>query len=106
MLDSIDKQLVPGARVEIIQQIPHRDRAWSNKVVGVVVSYEQRQTGSWYAHSKNDKLWLDRLMIRKEDGEVVVLNLDDYTHVSILGSAPEAAAEATPGAVTGEMTNS
>ena len=93
MEESARKELVPGAMAEVIQQIPHRDHAWSDKVIGTIVSYEQKQTGSWFAHSKNDKLWLDRLTLRKEDGEIVVLNLDDYTHVSVIGPAekPEAA---------------
>ena len=60
-------------------------------VVRTVVEYEQKQTGSWYAHSKNDKLWLDRLLIRKADGELTTLNLDDYSHVEILTDEPAAA---------------
>ena len=102
MDESIRKQLVPGARVVITQQIPHRDRVWSQTVKGTIRSYQQKQTGSWYAHSKNDKLWLDRLMIEKDDGEITVLNLDNYTHVELLpGSDPGAQGEA----VTGEMTS-
>jgi hypothetical protein len=82
--DSIRKQLGPGVRVEVVQQIPHRDRTWSQVVRGTVVSYEQRPTGSWYAHAQGDKLWLDRLMIRKDDGELSLLNLDEFSVVKIL----------------------
>lgn len=84
MDESIRKQLVSGTQVAVIQQIPHRDRTWTNETRGTIVSYEQKQTGSWFAHSKNDKLWLDRLVIRKEDGEILTLNLDDYSNVNIL----------------------
>jgi len=83
MQDELSKQLVPGAIVEVTQQIPHRDRVWTNRIKGTVVSYQQRQTGSWFAHSKDDKLWLDRLVLRKEDGEITSLNLDDYTHIEV-----------------------
>jgi hypothetical protein len=106
MDESLRKQLVPGALVEIIQQIARRDidRAWTSTVRGTIVSYEQRQTGSWFAHAKADKLWLDRLMIRKEDGEVTVLNLDDYSVVKVLSSAGGEVQAQSSGAVTGEMT--
>ena len=86
----IKKQLVAGAKVKVTQQIAARDRTWTTLVQGTVVSYGQRKTGSWFAHSKDDKLWLDRLLIRKDDGELLALNLDDYTHIEVLsaGAAP------------------
>lgn len=83
MDESIRKQLKAGASVKVTQQIPHRDHTWTNEVRGTVVSYEQKQTGSWYAHSKNDRLWLDRLSVRKTDGELLTLNLDEYSHVEV-----------------------
>ncbi len=75
--------LQPGMSVLITQQIPHRDHTWTNQVRGTVVSYEQQPTGSWYAHGKDDKLWLDRLVLRKADGEIVSLNLDEYSKVEV-----------------------
>ena len=99
---SLRKQLTPGARVEVIQQIPHRDRTWTNTIRGTILNYQQRQTGSWYAHAKDDKLWLDRLQIQKEDGEVTILNLDEYSQVTVL-APPTQGAEPTTAAVTGEM---
>jgi hypothetical protein len=83
MDESIRKQLLPGVQVRVTQQIPHRNRTWTNDVRGTIVSYEQKQTGSWYAHSKDDKLWLDRLTVRRADGELTTLNLDDYSRVEL-----------------------
>lgn len=83
MNDDIRKQIAPGARVKVTQQIAGRDYAWTSEVRGQVVSFEQKPTGSWFAHSKNDKLWLDRLVLRKSDGEITMLNLDEYSHVEI-----------------------
>jgi len=93
MDESIRKQIVPGAMVEVTQQIPHRDRVWTQVVRGTVISYQQKQTGSWFAHSKNDRLWLDRLVIRKEDGELTTLILDEYSRLEIL---PEVSVPAVP----------
>lgn len=75
----------PGQRVVVTQQIPQRDEVWTSQTAGAVVRYEQRKTGSWFAHAKDDKLWLDRLTLRKDDGEIVVFNLDPYTHVELEG---------------------
>ncbi len=72
-----------GATVRVTQQIPHRAYTWTNETRGTVVSYEQKQTGSWYAHSKSDRLWLDRLSVRKADGELLTLNLDEYSQVEV-----------------------
>ena len=77
----------PGQRVRIKQQIPQRDDVWVTQFDGEVIKAEQRKTGSWYAHSKDDKLWLDRLVIRKDDGEMTHVNLDQYTHVELLEDA-------------------
>jgi hypothetical protein len=94
MDDAIRKNLRPGVRVKVTQQIAARNYTLTSDVAGTVVEYEQKQTGSWYAHSKNDKLWLDRLLIRKADGELTTLNLDDYSHVEILADEPAAAGAA------------
>ncbi len=77
--------LVPiGKRVRVTQQMPHSNGAWSNSVEGVVQRAQQAATGSWFAHSRGDRLWLDRLEIRLDDGELVVLNLDQYSVIDML----------------------
>jgi len=65
--------------------MPQRDCSWANTVEGVVTRYQQAKTGSWFAHAKDDQLWLDRLELRLDDGELVILNLDRYTVVEKTG---------------------
>ncbi len=69
----------PGKRVRVIQQIPMRDTTWAEVTEGVITRYQQSKTGSWFAHAKDDQLWLDRLELRLDDGEITILNLDQYT---------------------------
>ncbi len=83
----------PGQRVVVIQQIPQRDEVWTIRTEGEVVRVEQKKTGSWYAHAKDHKLWLDRLVLKKDDGEVTSFVLDGYTRVEPTGAA-EAGASA------------
>ncbi len=85
----------PGQRVTVTHQIPQRARVWTTQVTGIVVSYGQKKTGSWFAHAKDDKLWLDRLTLKKDDGEIVVCNLDEFSNVK-LHAAPKAAPAAAP----------
>ncbi len=81
-------RLEPGQFVTVTQQIPHQGAEWNTSVTGEVVKVEQKKTGSWFAHARDDKLWLDRLTLRKDDGEIVVLVLDQFTHIEMT-KAPE-----------------
>ncbi|HEX8915534.1 MAG TPA: hypothetical protein VF796_24485 [Humisphaera sp.] len=83
MDDALRDRLRPGARVRVTQQIAARHYALTSEVRGTVLEYQQKRTGSWYAHSKDDKLWLDRLLIKKDDGELFTLNLDEFTRVTV-----------------------
>lgn len=83
---SVGGALKPGMRVRILQQIPRGgDGDWSTTIEGEVVSFGQAKTGSWFAGSKDDRLWLDRVEIRKDDGEITVCNLDQYSQVEVVG---------------------
>lgn len=75
----------PGMRVRITSQMPRQTGSFTSTVEGTILRFGQQKTGSWYAHSKDHRLWLDRLELRKDDGEMVVVNLDQYSHVEVLG---------------------
>ncbi len=94
MDNPIRKLLVPGAKVTVIQQIAARDYSWSSETSGTIVDFRQKETGSWFAHSKDDKLWLDRLTLRKPDGEITTLNLDAFSVVKVDSRAGPAATAA------------
>lgn len=87
---TITARYTPGQRLRITQQVPRLERegggTLSTTIEGQVVKFEQRKTGSWFAHSKDHKLWLDSVTIRKNDGELVVVNLDHHSSVEVLGS--------------------
>ena len=74
----------PGTVVRVTQQIPRRIDTYTTTVTGKVVRQERQNSGSWYARNKCGKVWLDRLIIEKVDGEMTVLNLDEYTVVEVL----------------------
>ena len=83
-MEETQSQFTIGSKVKVVQQIAARDYTWTTEVIGTVVEFEQKKTGSWYVHSKGKRLWLDRLTIKKADGELSVLNLDQYSRIEIL----------------------
>jgi len=70
--------------VRVAQTIATHDGAWMTEVQGRVVSASREPTGSWFAHGKNGRLWLDRLRIQKGDGEITDLILDPTSIVTLL----------------------
>lgn len=80
----------PGSRVRVTQQIAQREGPYATTVEGRVVRQERQGSGSWFARNKKDKVWLDRLIVRKDDGEISVLNLDEYSRIEVLeGQQPQ-----------------
>ncbi len=80
--------IAPGQRVRITQTIERRERDWQQTVEGVVQAVEMGKTGSWYAHSKDNRYWLIRVRLRKDDGELTLLNLDNQSRCELLQPAP------------------
>jgi hypothetical protein len=78
----------PGSIVRVTQQIAHRTHVYPITVKGKVLGQERQASGSWFARNRADRLWLDRLIIEKEDGEKVVLNLDEFTCVKVIQGPP------------------
>lgn len=77
-------ELKAGQRVRIRQTIERREGPWTCETVGTVLSVEPEKTESWFAHAQDNKLWLRRLRLRKDDGELTTLTLDRHSEVEVL----------------------
>ncbi len=77
-------ELKPGQRVRIYQEIDRREGNWHNEIVGTVVEVAPQKTGSWNAHGRDDRLWLNRIRIRKADGEESLISVDQFTRCEVL----------------------
>tara|TARA_R110002073_G_scaffold118918_1_gene258705 strand:+ start:627449 stop:627706 length:258 start_codon:yes stop_codon:yes gene_type:complete len=73
-----------GSMVRVTGQLALGDGPSEFVVEGEILRMGQQKTGSWYAHSKDKKLWLDRLELKKIDGEIVLVNLDDQSQVEVI----------------------
>ena len=78
-----------GTRVRVTQQVVMGHGTSTTVVEGEVVRAGRQKTGSWFAHAKDKKVWVDRVELRKDDGELITLNLDQYSRVEVVeaGSA-------------------
>lgn len=86
----------PGQRVRVYQEILRREGNWQHLVEGTVVEVRPEKTGSWFVHGKDTRLWLNRVYLRKDDGELTSVAVDPYTRFEILAEN-----SATQGAATG-----
>lgn len=77
-------KLQPGMRVRVTQQVVFHSKPLTSTVEGVVEAFGQQKTGSWFAHSEDKKLWIDRLRLRLDDGELVYVNLDHLSRVEVV----------------------
>ena len=86
-LPSAQAQFPPGTPVCVTMLTRFRDREIESRVVGTVEAWDHLPTGSWYAHGKDDLLWLDRVRLRRVDGEITLLVIDDATTIARLEAA-------------------
>lgn len=77
----------PGTPVCVTETTLRRDDPIETRIIGVVEAWEEMPTGSWFAHGKGDRLWLKRLRLRKADGEITLLVVDDGTTIARLEAA-------------------
>ncbi len=77
-------KLEVGKKVRVVQTVHTREGPWQTAIEGEIVSCRPMPTGSWYAHGKNNKLWLRRLRLKREDGELIDLILDADSNATIL----------------------
>lgn len=86
----IELEYTAGTRVRVTQQVVTGRATTTTSVEGEVVRAGRQKTGSWFAHARDKKVWVDRVVIRRDDGELVTLNLDQYSRVEVLESGASA----------------
>jgi hypothetical protein len=79
--------LLPGDSVEVVHHVKIGSKEHATHTVGIVVTKERRRSGmdSGFARNWDDKYWFDHLTLRKDDGELTSLTIDEYTQLRRLG---------------------
>ena len=83
---SQDTEFRPGQRIEIVHRMQVGSRATESRTVGTLVGRQPREGGidSGYRRSWDEKQWFDHWYLRKDDGELTSVTLDEFTTVQRL----------------------
>jgi hypothetical protein len=75
-------ELQPGDRVEIVHEVKvGSSKTWSTKSVGTVVNTERRRQGLHYRRSVDDKVFADMIKLKRDDGELTTITMDEFTEL-------------------------
>jgi hypothetical protein len=86
-LDTFPSILPPRTPVRVIQSFTRGPGRITVEVTGVVEQWRERPSGSWFAHGRKGAYWLTRLLLRKDDGELTELVMDNSTAIERMPSA-------------------
>jgi hypothetical protein len=73
--------LQPGDRVEVTHEVTVGFRTWNSKTLGTVVSKDRRRHSLHYNRNFDDKVYSDVLILKRDDGELTTITLDEYSDV-------------------------
>ena len=85
----IFESLQPGDRVEVVHQVKVGFRSWESKTVGTVVRKQRRRHSLHFNRNYDDKVYSDMLVIRRDDGELTTITLDEYSDLKKLADAED-----------------
>lgn len=74
-------QLRPGDRVEVDHEIKVGLKRWRVKTAGKVVRTERRRHSLHFRRNVDDKVFSDLVVLRRDDGELTTLALDEFTRL-------------------------
>lgn len=72
-------ELAIGDRVECVHEVKVGMQRWTTTTSGQVVRTERRRNGLHFRRSRDDKAFSDMLLLRKDDGELTTVSIDEFT---------------------------
>ncbi len=89
------RSLIPGDRVEVVHEVKVGFRRWTTTTQGTVERIDRRRHGLHYQRHADDKVFSDILVLRRDDGELTTVTIDEFTQVRRL-EIPATAESETP----------
>lgn len=71
--------LQPGDRIEATHEVKVGLKRWTAKTIGTVVRCERRRHGLHFRRSVDDKVFSDYIVVRRDDGELTTVTMDEFT---------------------------
>jgi hypothetical protein len=73
--------LVPGDRVEVRHEVKVGFREWTTTTIGTVVAKDRMRHSLHFRRNFDDKVYSDILILRRDDGELTTVTLDEFSEV-------------------------
>lgn len=73
------RSLQPGDRVEVEHVVTVGAKQWTTKTTGTVVRTERVRHGLHHARNFDDKVYSDHVLLRRDDGELTSVTVDEFT---------------------------
>jgi hypothetical protein len=77
-------ELHPGDCVEVLHHVLVGAQRWTTTTRGTVVSTERRRHGLHFQRASDDKVWSDLIVVRRDDGELTTVTIDEFTEIHVL----------------------
>lgn len=71
--------LQPGDRVEIEHEIKVGLKRWTTTTRGTVERTERRRHGLHFQRNRDDKVFSDLIVLKRDDGELTTVTLDEFS---------------------------
>jgi hypothetical protein len=71
--------LQPGDRVELTHEVKVGFRRWTTTTAGTVVQKDRQRHGLHHNRNFDDKVYSDVIVLRREDGELTTVTLDEFS---------------------------
>ena len=82
--------LQPSDRVEVEHVVKVGFRSWNTQTVGTVLSTERRRHSLHYNRNFDDKVYSDTILLKRDDGELTTVTMDEFSALKKLPSSSPA----------------
>ena len=72
-------ELEPGDRVELVHEVKVGSRVWNTTTAGEVVRVERRRHGLHHCRNRDDKVFSDAVVLKRDDGELTTVTIDEFS---------------------------
>jgi hypothetical protein len=81
---SVFASLREGDRIKVTQEVRVGSRRWRTTTTGTVVKTERLRSGLHFNRAADDPVYSDTILLKRDDGELTTVNLDEQTQLEVL----------------------
>jgi hypothetical protein len=89
-------QLQPGDKIEVDHEVKVGMTRWHTKTAGEVVRTDRLRHSLHFDRNFDDKVWSDIIVLKRDDGELTTITVDEFTRVRVLDAAKSVRSQGEP----------